>query len=109
MIDDFGLIVSSFRTQYGMRLRGNLSEMPWEEFCDLLSGLGADTPLGKIVAIRSENDREVLKHFTPEQRRIRSEWQRKLAKKKTPEQTMDALEAIKKALIAMAGGVNEKS
>ncbi|MDO5547957.1 MAG: Gp15 family bacteriophage protein [Eubacteriales bacterium] len=97
-------MVSSFRTQYGMRLRGNLSEMPWEEFCDLLSGLGADTPLGKIVGIRSENDREVLKHFTPEQRCIRSEWQRRTAKTVSAADAASALEQIRQALIEMAGG-----
>ena len=33
-----------------------------------------DTPLGLIIAIRSETDPYVLKHFTPEQRQIRREW-----------------------------------
>ena len=102
------MIVSSFRAQYGIRLRGELADMPWEEFQDLLSGLGNDTPLGRMVAIRSEKDPEVLKQFSPEQHRIRNDWQRRLAKKKTPEQTMEALEGIKKALIAMAGGVTKE-
>lgn len=105
LIADFGLIVASFRAQYGLRLRGELADMPWDEFQDLLAGLGNDTPLGRIVAIRSESDPEILKQFSPEQHRIRNEWQRRLAKQKTPEQTMAALEGIKKALIAMAGGV----
>lgn len=78
--------------------------MPWEEFCDLLSGLSADTPLGKIVAIRAEDDREVLKNFTKEQRRIRSEWRNRRAKRRTAEENASALESIKQALIAMAGG-----
>lgn len=96
--------MSSFRTQYGIRLRGSLGAMPWEEFCDLLSGLGADTPLGKIVAIRSETDREVLKHFTPDQRRIRSEWQRRAAKHVSKAEAANALEQFRQALISMAGG-----
>lgn len=33
-----------------------------------------DTPLGRVVAIRSETDRDVLRQMTPDQRRIRSEW-----------------------------------
>lgn len=54
--------------------------MSWAEFCSLLSGLGEDTALGKVVGIRSEKDPETLKRFTREQKRIRSEWlQRKAA------------------------------
>jgi chromosome segregation ATPase len=40
-----------------------------------------DTPLGKIVSIRGETDRKVIKDFSKEQRKIRSDWQRKKAKK----------------------------
>ena len=42
--------------------------MKWDEFKDMLSGLGPDTPLGRIVAIRSEDDPEVLKNFSSEQK-----------------------------------------
>lgn len=48
--------------------------MSWDEFCTLLAGIMPETPLGQIVQIRSENDREKLKHFSPAQKRIRSEW-----------------------------------
>lgn len=48
--------------------------MSWGEFITLLSGLNSKTPLGQIVAIRSENDKEILKHYTPEQHRIRNKW-----------------------------------
>lgn len=51
--------------------------MSWDEFCTLLSGLKADTPLGTIVSIRSENDKDIIKNFTPQQKKIRSDWQRK--------------------------------
>ena len=49
--------------------------MQWGEFTTLLAGLNGETPLGHIVSIRSETDRERLKHFTPEERRIRNDWQ----------------------------------
>lgn len=42
----------------------------------MVSGLMEDTPLGRIVQIRSETDRDTLKRFTPAQRKIRSDWQR---------------------------------
>ena len=44
--------------------------MKWDEFKDLLTGIGPETPLGRIVAIRAEDDKEMLKQFTPEQNRI---------------------------------------
>ncbi len=39
-----------------------------------------DTPLGRIVAIRSEKDAKTIRKFSPEQRRILREWQKKKAK-----------------------------
>lgn len=80
MFEDWGLIEASFATQYGIRLRQE-EDMSWGEFITLLSGLNSKTPLGQIVAIRSENDKEMLKHFTPEQRRIRNEWRSRKFKK----------------------------
>lgn len=51
--------------------------MSWDEFSSLLCGLGAESPLVRIVRIRSEKDREVLRHFTKEQHRIRNDWLRR--------------------------------
>lgn len=48
--------------------------MSWDEFATLLAGLNGETPLGHIVAIRSEKDKERLKKFTPEERKIRNDW-----------------------------------
>lgn len=48
--------------------------MEWGEFCTLLTGIMPDTPLGMIVQVRAEEDKDVLKHFTPEQRSIRNAW-----------------------------------
>lgn len=48
--------------------------MSWEEFCSLLSGLMHDTPLGRVVAIRSEKDPKVIKDFSKAEREIRNEW-----------------------------------
>lgn len=49
-----------------------------------------DTPLGQVVLIRKEDDRDRLKHFTQHEHRIRSEWHefragQKLKDKKSPE------------------------
>lgn len=33
-----------------------------------------ETPLGQIVAIRSETDADIIRNFTDAQKRIRNEW-----------------------------------
>ena len=48
--------------------------MSWDEFCTLLSGIMPKTPLGQIVSIRAEEDKDILKNFTDDQHRIRNEW-----------------------------------
>lgn len=78
--------------------------MRWDEFCALLSGLGPDTPLGRIVQIRAENDKDVLKHYTKDQHRIRNAWRKRQAKKVSEDDLDTFLESMKQALISLAGG-----
>ena len=75
--------------------------MRWDEFAALLSGIGPETAL---VAIRSETDPDILKHYTQEQRRIRDSWMARNKATISKEEMTDALENIKRALIQMAGG-----
>lgn len=79
--------------------------MPWTEFCSLLSGLMHDTPLGRIVAIRAEEDKEALKRFTPEQRRIRSQWRRRAVRPDTDAYAaaMNGLESLFRAMAGKEG------
>lgn len=105
LIEDFGLIVSSFQSQYGIRLSRDLSGMSWDEFCDLLAGLDSKTALGRIVSIRSETDKDILKHFTPEQRKIRSEWLARQAKEVSQAQLDAVLDFWKNGFLKMVGGV----
>lgn len=77
--------------------------MKWDEFRDLLSGMGPDTPLGRMVSIRSEDDPEILEHFSPEQKRIRKEWRTRTAKAMSQEDMDSFLESMKKALVYAAG------
>ena len=79
LYEDWDLIDASFAKQYGIRLR-NEPEMSWSEFSTLLAGIMPETPLGQIVSIRSEDDKETLKHFTPDQHRIRNEWRSRQAR-----------------------------
>ena len=109
MNDDWDLIVSSFQTQYGIRLSKDLKGMSWREFSYLVSGLSHDTPLGTIVSIRSEKDPEVLKDFTVDQKRIRNEYLRKAAKNKSEKEVASAIENFKNMFIGLAGGINEET
>lgn len=77
--EDWDLIEASFAAQYGIRLRCE-PEMSWDEFCALLAGITEDTPLGQIVRIRSEQDREIVRRFSPAQREIRRKWQMRRAR-----------------------------
>ena len=103
LIDDFDLIQASFQAQYGLRLSRDLAGMKWNEFKALLCGISPETPLGRIVSIRAEDDMEILKHFSKEQRRIRSEWRNRRAKAMTEEQLDNVLDQLKQVFIAMAG------
>lgn len=58
--------------QYGIRIRND--DMSWNEFCTLLTGIMPETPLGQIVSIRSEENKDILKNFTKEQHEIRNNW-----------------------------------
>lgn len=80
--DDFPLIEASITSQYGIRLRKEYDDISWAEVKNLIRGLGAETPLGNIVSIRSETDKDILKKFTPAQHKIRNEWRQKVANKK---------------------------
>ena len=104
LIEDYGLIVASFQSQYGIRLSREINNMSWDEFRDLLTGIAPETPLGRIVSIRAENDREILKHFSQDQHRIRNEWRSRNAKKVSEADMEDILNALKNAFISMAGG-----
>lgn len=77
--------------------------MKWGEFCALLSGLSADSPLGRVVQIRAESDPKVLKHFTAHQRRIRSDWRNRMALQVTDENRDTAVEMFKNLFISLAG------
>ena len=69
--------------------------MTWSEFATLLSGLMPDTPLGQIISIRSEKDKEVIKRFTKDQKRIQS-------KNVDKESYEDAMNTFKNMFISMA-------
>lgn len=73
----------------------------------MLIGISPETALGRVVAIRAEDDPKMLKHFTKEQKRIRSEWRSRHMKKVSKVEMSVFLDQMKNALINMAGGVRD--
>ena len=87
LFEDWDLIVSSFLSQYGIRLSTKeFKTVDWAEFSALLSGLSADTALGKVVAIRSETDQETIKRFSSYQKKIYDDWRTKQSERMTEEE-----------------------
>ncbi len=84
--------------------------MSWGEFCTLLAGIMPETPLGQIVSIRSEDDKETLKHFTPEQHRIRNEWRSRQAREmmEDPETAARMVKAFQEACKVAFGSTTTK-
>lgn len=85
--------------------------MSWGEFCTLLAGIMPETPLGQVVSIRSENDKNMLKHFTPEQHRIRNEWRNRRVREmmNDPETAAKMVKMFQNACKAAFGKKQETS
>lgn len=71
---DAVLIEQSIAKQYHI-LPSEQDDLSYSDWSKLVSGLMNDTPLGKVIEIRMEDDPEILKNMNDDQRRIRSEWQ----------------------------------
>lgn len=78
---------------YHIRMRGEeFKKLSWKEYMNLLRGVGKESELVDEIRIRSEEDREILKHFSKEQRKRRNEWRNKQAKKITKEEMNKIME-----------------
>lgn len=98
---DWELIAASFQSMYGIRLAKELPAMTWREFAALLGGLGADTPLGRVAAIRAEEDPDRLREFTPAMRQLRAAWRTRRAKKRPARDTAAFLAEMERAFLAL--------
>ena len=103
MEDDWELIASSLKTQYGYSIRKEINDMNWAELSSDISGLMADTPLGNIVQIRSEDDKEKLKYFTQEQKNIRWKYRTKIAQNVDKEEYKKVIAEFQQLFKGMAG------
>lgn len=107
LFEDWDLIVSSFLSQYGLRIRTREFEsVSWDEFKSLLTGIAPDTALGRMVAIRSETDKDVIKHFTRDQKRIYDEWRNRKAEHvlQEPGNYEKQMKQLETMMAALCGG-----
>ncbi len=105
LFGDWDLIVSSFLSQYGLRIRTKEFEsVCWDEFKALIGGLSPDTALGRVVAIRAEMDPNVIKQFTKDQRRIYDDWQKRRAEMMSQEDYEKEMQDLERMFAAMCGG-----
>lgn len=104
MIEDWELIVSSFLSQYGLRLcTREFETVAWDEFRALLAGLSPDTPLGRIVAIRAEDDAEIIKKFSKDQRKIYDDWRKRNAERISEEDYQADMASLELSIAKMFG------
>ena len=86
-------------------------ELPYTEWAKLVSGLMDDTPLGRVVATRSETDRKIIEKMTPWQQRIRSEWQsfqtQKLVRETSPSDARAQMDQLERMLARLFGAGGE--
>ncbi|HEX2986152.1 MAG TPA: hypothetical protein VHO71_04980 [Caproiciproducens sp.] len=72
----------SIAKQYGV-LPSEQENLKYSDWSKMVSGLMDDTPLGRVVGIRSETDEDIIKNYTKEQRAVRDDWSRFLASRVT--------------------------
>ena len=105
LFEDWDLIISSFLTQYGLRIRTKEFEtVSWDEFRSLLAGLSPETPLGRMVAIRSESDDNVIEHFTADQKKIWNDWRNRKAENMTQAEYDQQMIELERMMAALCGG-----
>ena len=97
------LIEQSIAKQYGV-LPSEQENLRYADWAKMLGGLMDDTPLGRVVAIRSEKDADVIREMTPDQRRIRSEWAAYRAANATEEEQRQQMQQIQAMIAGMFGG-----
>lgn len=104
LFEDWDLIISSFLTQYGLRIRTKEFEtVSWDEFRSLLAGLSPETPLGRMVAIRSESDDNVIEHFTADQKKIWNAWRNRKAENMTQTEYDQQMIELERMMAALCG------
>lgn len=100
------LIEQSIATQYGILPRDQ-AELPYPDWAKLVGGLMDDTPLGRVVTVRAEQDPKIVAQMNPWQRNIRTEWrafQTHRAAEKPPQELRAQMASLERILAKAFGG-----
>lgn len=97
------LIEQSIAKQYGI-IPSEQEYLHYSDWAKLVSGLMDDTPLGRVISIRSETDRDVIRHMTPDQRRMRQEWLAYRSAHRSTEERQADIQALQAMIAGMFGG-----
>lgn len=107
MESDALLIEQSIATQYGV-LPAAQEDLSWQDWSKLVAGLMDNTPLGRVVAVRSEQNKDVIKNFSPWQQKIHAEWKSHQAKqmleRKSEKELRAEMQQLEKMLAQAFGG-----
>ena len=103
---DQELIEQSIAKQYHI-LPSEQGELKYRDWALLVSGLMDDTPLGRVVLVRSESNPDRIKAFGQSERRIRAEWAAYRSLQKSPlpaEESKAQIAALETMIAGMFGG-----
>ena len=103
---DHVLIEQSIAKQYGV-LPSEQGALKYSDWAKMVSGLMDDTPLGRVVAVRSEKDREMIRHMNKWQKQIRADWTAFRASSRPQVDVTEAkkqMAALEKMLAGLFGG-----
>ncbi|MBQ7755974.1 MAG: hypothetical protein IJ401_01565 [Oscillospiraceae bacterium] len=104
---DKDLIKQSIAKQYHI-LPSEQEELHYSDWLNLVAGLMDDTPLGRVVQIRCENDKDVIANYTNHEKKIRSEWisfrDSQIQKNYTEKEKIDVAAYFEKLFTDMLGG-----
>lgn len=107
---DHILIEQSIAKQYGV-LPSEQGALKYSDWAKMVSGLMDDTPLGRIVAVRSEKDREMIRHMNKWQKQIRADWTAFRASSRPQVEAAEAkkqMAALENMLAGLFGGAGNK-
>lgn len=88
--------------QYGIRM--SVEDISYGEYKRLFGGLTGDTPIGKVISIRTEKDFKKIKDFSKEEKKIYNDWKKfrnkKILNSMSVEQKKKQVEAFQKQMRA---------
>ena len=97
------LIEQSIAKQYGV-LPSRQGELKYSDWAKMVSGLMDDTPLGRVVQLRTEQDKAVLKRLTKEERQMRAEWAAFQRARRGPDHSETDITQLETMIAALFGG-----